>query len=215
MTLTPQIRLYSIVPYDRSAKVAWLLTELGVAFENRRLSREKKELDSPEFLKINPMGRVPALEIDGMVLFESGAICAYLSDLFLDRRMAPALDSSERAQYQQWMYFASCTLDVFQPRVMIVEDIPAGELYSKKLESLQSDLKDGLHTLEQTLRNQSYLIGGRFTTADICVSYHLNWLRLWPELDTVFQDFPSVLAYIERMKKSPSAIQAEVFTYSE
>ena len=70
------IRLHSLVPFDRSVKARWLLNEMGVTYEDRLLDREKKEHESPAFLKLNPMGRVPVLEIGDKVLFESGAICA-------------------------------------------------------------------------------------------------------------------------------------------
>jgi glutathione S-transferase len=210
---SPKFHLYSLHSYDRSAKVRWVLTELNLKYETQWLNREEKEHESPKFLKINPMGRVPVLEIDGQVIFESGAICAYLGDLFSNRSIAPPIDSPERAKYQQWMYFAASTIDVFQTRIMVIEDIPPGEVQQTKQSILQSDLRDALSTLDYALTNQAYLVGNRFTVADICVSYHLYWCRFWPELDVVFQDFPRVKDYLERMKTMPSAVKAEVFSF--
>ena len=77
------VRLYGFAPFDRGAKVRWLLNEMGVKYEDRWMDPEKNEGKSPSFLKLNPMGRVPVAEIGDVVLFESGAICAYLSDLYL------------------------------------------------------------------------------------------------------------------------------------
>jgi glutathione S-transferase len=88
--VTP-IRLHGNAPFDRGGKVRWLLREMGVTYEDRWLDSEKNEIESPAFLKLNPMGRIPVAEIGDRVLFESGAICAYLSDLHLDKGMAPAL----------------------------------------------------------------------------------------------------------------------------
>jgi glutathione S-transferase len=215
MTQFSKIRLYSLNHYDRSAKVRWLLTELGVDFETRWLDRGKKEHESPEFLGINPMGRIPVLEIDDQFIVESGAICAYLGDLFADRGIAPMINSSNRANYQQWMYFAASTLDAFQIRIMVIEDIPPGEVQMTKLNALQSDLRDALTTLDRVFAKQSFLVDNHFTVADICVSYHLYWCKLWPELDSVIRDFPRIVAYLERMKAMPSAIQAKVFSYQE
>jgi glutathione S-transferase len=56
-------------------------------------------------------------------------------------------------------------------------------------------------------------MGSKFTAADVCVGYHIDWFPLWPELDVVMKDFPRVTAYIERMKAMPSAVKAGVFSY--
>src|SRR5439155_20439288 len=138
-------------------------------------------------------------------MFESGAICAYLADLHLDKGMAPALTSPERADYQKWMYFASATVDAIQGQYMIIEDIPAGELRAAKEKALQDDLRGVLEALDQVLSKNSFLVGNRFSTADICVSYQLFWLRLGPELKIVMDEFPRVEAYIDRMVNRPAA----------
>ena len=207
------IRVYSLTSYDRGAKVRWLLTELGVGYESQWLDSDKKEYETPEFLKLNPMGRVPVLQIGDMAMFESGAICSYLGDLYADRGIAPKGDSADRATYQQWMYFASSTLDTVQTRIMVIEDIPAGEVQAQKLATLQSDLREAMVALNRTLSKDSFLVGNRFTVADISVSYHLYWCMMWPELEMVTKDYPRVLSYLERMKSMPSAVKAEVFSY--
>jgi glutathione S-transferase len=208
-TKTSLIRLHGLVSYDRSAKARWLLNEMGVAYEDRWLDREKKENESPAFLKLNPMGRVPVAEVGDESLFESSAICAYLSDLYLEKGMAPALSSPDRAAYQMWMYFAAATVDAFQTRIMVIEDIPPGEVQRTKEKALQEELRDALEALDQTLAKSSFLVGNRFSTADICVSYHLYWLLLWPELKSVMDPFPRVGAYIERMIQRPAANSGE------
>src|SRR4051812_44431862 len=110
----PQLKLYGLTSYDRSAKVRWTLTELGAEFENQFLNREKKENESPAFLKLNPMGRIPVLEVNNHAFFESGAICMYLGDLFSEKGLAPALTAPERPEYLQWIFFASAMLDTIQ-----------------------------------------------------------------------------------------------------
>lgn len=207
------LRLTGLISYDRSAKVRWLLTELGIDFEDRFLDRQKKEHETPDFLKLNPMGRVPVLEMGKQVMFESGAICAFLADQYMERGLAPALDSPDRALYQQWMYFAASTLDMFQIRVMIIEDIPAGKIQTEKLTALQSDLRDAMMTLQHTLSKNQYLVGNSFTAADLCVVYHLDWCKLWPELENIMQDFPQVMKYLERVKNRPASLKANVFSY--
>ncbi|MGZ3698735.1 MAG: glutathione S-transferase family protein [Bdellovibrionota bacterium] len=207
------IRLHSFASFDRSAKVRWLLTEMGLKFEERFLDRKKNEPESPAFLKLNPMGRVPVAEIGDQVMFESGAICAYLSDLHLDKGMAPALTAPERADYQKWMYFASATIDPIQSKIMIIEDIPPGEVQTKKEKAVQEELRDALAALDQVLSKNSFLVGNRFGAADICVSYQLFWLTLWPELKSVMETFPRVGAYLERLTSRPAVVSMKVFDY--
>jgi glutathione S-transferase len=207
------IRLHCLTSYDRGAKARWLLTEMGLKFEDRWIDRDKNEQESPAFLKLNPMGRVPVAEVGDQVLFESGAICAYLADLHLDKGMAPALSAPERADYQKWMYFASTTIDSIQSRVMIIEDIPPGDVQKTKEKNLQDELRDSLEALDQTLSKNSFLVNNRFSAADICVSYHLFWITLWPELKSVMDAFPRVGEYIERMAARPAAQSMKVFDY--
>jgi glutathione S-transferase len=209
------IRIYGLYPYDRSAKARWLLTEVGAAFEDRWLDREKKEYDSPAYLEMNPMGRIPVLEMKDATIFESGAICSFLADRYIDRGVAPGHSSPDRAKYLQWMFFAASTLDTFQARIMIIEDIPEGDVKRTKENALLSEVRDAMNALDLGLRNGSYLVGNRFTAADLCVGYHLYWLRLWPELDAIIGDFPRVTAYLDRLKAMPSAVKAGVFTYKD
>jgi glutathione S-transferase len=162
---------------------------------------------------LNPMGRVPAVEIDDLFFFESGAICAYLADLHLEKGMAPKHGTPERAKYEQWMYFSHCTVDPIQSKIMIIEDIPAGEIQKAKEAAVQSDLRDVCEAINQPLSNGPYLLGSRFSTADICVSYHLYFMRLWPELNQEIVKFPKVVEYLDRLMKMPSAVKAEVFSY--
>ena len=67
--------------------------------------------------------------------------------------------------------------------------------------------------LDQTLSRDSYLVNNQFSTADICVGYHLYFLTLWPELMATIQKFPSVIAYLERLKARPAAIQSKALAY--
>ena len=207
------MRLYSFFPFDRSAKVRWTLTELGLPFEDHQLDREKSENTSEEYLRWNPMGRVPVLRIGDQAMFESAAICAHLADLHIDRGLAPALNSPDRAEYQKWMYFAASTLDVFQTCAMIIEDIPQGPVFTAKTQKLEEDLRDALTAMDRVLAKNEFMVGNRFSVADINLSYALYFQVLWPELAAIHAEFPRIGQYLERMKKHPTAVQAKVFSY--
>lgn len=208
------IKLYSVFTYDRSAKPRWLLEELGVPYQDHWLKRE--ELESPEYLRINPMGRVPTLEIDGRRMIESDAICAYLADRFAakdGRKLAPAPESPERMEYLQWMSFVGGAVQALQTRIQIVEDIPPGELYDTKFKSIQGDLRDVGAMLSIPLERSPTLLASGFSAADACLGYHLYFLYMWPELSSILADFPHVGAYLARLKQRPAAIRAQAFSY--
>ena len=207
---TPNVRIHGFFPYDRGAKSRWLLTELNVSFETRWLDVDAGELDSPEYHKLNPMGRVPAMELDGRLYLESTGICATLADRFPG--LAPTLTSPDRAEYQQWMYFSTSTLDVFTTAIMIIEDIPAGELHTAKLDRLLEHVDDAFGALERTLSKNDYLVGNRFSAADICVSYGLTWMQLWPEFGAAFAKYPSIARYLARLGARPAAIESKALT---
>jgi glutathione S-transferase len=208
------IRIHGAFPYDRGAKARWLLAELGVQFENHWLRMEDGENEKPAHLRLHPMGRIPAMEFGDVTLFESGAMCAYLADQFIDRGLAPSLSSPNRAKYEQWMYFATSTIDPMQTRMMIIEDIPAGELRTTKETALLGEFRDAMSALDQTLGKHGFLVAGKFSASDISVGYHLYWCTFWPEFDGIIREFPSVVAYLERLKNMPSAVEAKVFTYA-
>lgn len=207
------IRIHGAFPYDRGAKSRWLLTEMGVPFESCWLDIEKGEFESPEYLKLHPMGRVPALQIGDVSMFESGAMCSYLADRFSEKGFAPKGATAERAIYEQWMYFAHTTIDPIQSKIMIIEDMAPGEARATKETRLFEELRDAMHALNLTLSKNSYLVANQFSAADICLSYHLYWLQLWPELNVIIKDFPKVVSYLDRMKNRPAAVQLKVFSF--
>jgi glutathione S-transferase len=96
------ITLY-YAPHTRAARVAFLLEELGVAYERKTLSLSTGDNKQPAYLTVHPHGLVPALRDGDVVIFETAAICMYLADRFSERRLAPAPGTAERAAYYQWV----------------------------------------------------------------------------------------------------------------
>lgn len=209
------ITLYGLTSYDRSSKVRWLLEEMGVEYKDVWLNREKKEHEHPNYLKINPLGRVPAVEIDGQVVLESGAICTMLADKFPDKKMSPQVSSPERGKFLQWMFMSEASVAPFNSKIMIIEDIPPGEVFQAKENALRTEVRDFAEFLNSVLSKQEYLLASGFSAADICMSYQLYIACLWPEMSSIINDFPSLTNYLERVQKRPAAIKANVFSYKE
>jgi len=86
-------------PQSRAIRPRWLLEEIGVPYELKRLNLQAGEQKKPGYLKINPNGTVPALVDGDLALFESAAICQYLADKFPEKRLAPPVGTPERGRY--------------------------------------------------------------------------------------------------------------------
>ncbi len=104
-------------PNSRSVRIVWLLEELGLDYELEVFKLGEKAMRAPEYLKIHPGGRVPALEDEGVVLFESGAIVEYLLARYGQGRMVPDVASPEFAMYLQWLHYAE---GMIMPQVNII-----------------------------------------------------------------------------------------------
>ncbi|GMQ88106.1 MAG: glutathione S-transferase family protein [Gammaproteobacteria bacterium] len=179
----------------RALRPRWLLEEMQLPYQLHLIDLFGGEANGPEYLRINPHGTVPAAEIDGQVMLESGAICQWLTDRFPDKGFAPAHSSKERMQYEQWMYFTLGTLELpvwltflhtaILPEAQRVPDIVgwAAERNTPMLEILNTKLE-----------GKDYLLGTQFTTADIMVGSTL----LWQEESV--QKYPALQAYTERLK---------------
>ncbi|NOY25484.1 MAG: glutathione S-transferase [Oligoflexia bacterium] len=100
------MKLYGFGP-SRSARYLWTLLELGVPFERVDVDLSKGEHGRPDFLALNPMGRVPVLVAGDLVLTESFAICTWLADRHPDRGLIPAPGSADRGQHDRWMFFCA------------------------------------------------------------------------------------------------------------
>lgn len=188
-----QITFYTN-PVSRGAVVRWLLTELEVTYDTVILEYDSTEsphgIKSADYLAINPMGKVPALKDGEIVITETAAICAYLTDKFADKQLAPALNSPLRGEYYRWLFFAH---GVLEPAVL------ANSMNLIVPESQQSTAGYGTYdnvisTLRSKLATGHYVCGDSFTTADLylanALSFYLQF-KLIPELP----EFTNYVAY--------------------
>ena len=149
------IRLYG-VPWSRASRCLWLLEELGVEYENVPIAKTR----TPEYLAVNPNGRIPAL-IDGdVVMFESLAINLYLAKRFPTELSAKSL--AEEADVLKWSFWAQSELETFFEGIATLEQIAA-------------EWHDGPpRVLDDALVANGFLVGGRFTVADLNVANMFN-----------------------------------------
>jgi glutathione S-transferase len=162
--------------FSRASIVHWYLEELQLPYEFIRLDMQAGEHHQPEFLAINPFGKVPAI-VDGDVkLFESGAILMYLAD-----KAGAFASVSDRAIANQWVLFANSTLATG----IFVEPNRAKEM---------PILMGGL---EQIFTSQDYIMGNIFTAADVAVGSMLNYIPMMLKLD--LSEYPKVMEYMQRV----------------
>lgn len=199
------IKLYHFYIQDRSDRVRWLLEEMKVPYENVLINKDKGELQSQDYLKINPMGRVPTL-VDGDVrIFESGAICLYLADKYSYGTLAPKIeDAHVRAKYLQWMVWSVASLECVAVRMFTHTrtESETKETYAFVEEQCRILAKP----LVLQLKNHDYILESGFSAADIMLGTVL------PGAQSFLADkHVEIRNYLERLKKRPSAISAQVF----
>lgn len=194
------IRLHH-VSQSRSFRILWLLEELGLDYDLKHWDFFDKSMRAPEFLKLSPAGRVPALEIDSRVLFESGAIAQYLCETRPERELAPAVGSAERADFLEWIHFAetigSLLANLTQHHIVLREPAMRSEtvmrLEAKRLEKC-------LSVIEKAVSGREYLLASGFSAADVAVTYGIIIGQRFVDLDK----FPAVRGYYARLSARPA-----------
>jgi glutathione S-transferase len=193
------VRLYH-VPNSSSQRVLWLLEEIGEPYDLTVLGDRASRLDDPEHMARHPMGRVPVVENDGEFIFESAAICLHIADSYPTAGLIPPPGTQERGLVYQWSLFAITEIQakMIQSR-MSRESDPQGS------ETAKESLLEAARVLEKALDGHDYLVGNRFTVADILVSATLAGVR---RLD-VAELPPGLNAYLDAMDARPAKQRAE------
>lgn len=180
------ITLYH-VPQSRSMRVLWLLNELGVEFQLVSLPFDKS-LRRPEFLSLSPAGRVPALEIEGERMFESGAIMEYLCEKFPERGLGRMPGDMDRMAWLVWLHFAETISQhvaiLTQQHIMLYEDHMRSptvmQLEARRLAKCYDAIEARLST---PVENRDYLLTGGFSACDIAVGQVVYMARHFASLD--------------------------------
>jgi glutathione S-transferase len=186
-------------PNTRSSGALTLLEELGVPYDLRVLNMKAGEQRRPEYLAVNPMGKVPALRHGDALVTEQVAIFLYLADLFPDAGLAPQIGDPLRGPYLRWMvYYAGC----FEPAVI---DCATARDPAPLPMSPYGDYDTMLKTVTDQLAKGPYLLGDRFTAADVLWGGALTWttmFKLVPEL-------PVITDYISRCTARPAVARVK------
>jgi glutathione S-transferase len=189
-----ELTLFHAIP-SRGLVVHWMLEELNVPYELHMLDLDAEDHKKPEYLAINPMGKVPALRHGEKIVTETAAICTYLAEAFPDAGLQIPVGSPLRADYLRWLFFAPVTAE---PSILWQAlGCNAADPDYKPFAELDSVAS----TLQQALHNGEFIVGDQFTAADVMIGSTLYWgLTLMP----VFPKIPELITYWEGLARRPA-----------
>ena len=202
------MKLYEFGP-TRSIRARWILQELGVDFDAVSVDLTRREHCSPDFLELNPAGKVPVL-IDGdLVLSESIAIVLYLAEKYPGRGFIPA-DLKLRADFYRWILFAVTELE--QPWWRIAKHThlyPEQDRLPADVALARRDFLPMAAVLEKHMKSRNFVVGDRVTAADFVLAYTLDVA----DETQLLGECPALRCYLERMYARPRAPQriADIF----
>ena len=187
-------------PLSRGRIVRWMLEEIGRPYQTKILEFGHS-MKAPEYLAINPMGKVPALRHGETVITEAAAICLYLADAFPEAGLAPPPGSRERGPYYRWFFFGAGPLEAATTDKALGFEIPV------EREGLvgYGNLERTLAAIEGALYRGDYIAGDHFTAADVYVGSHIGWGMAGGGIDKR----PAFERYWAMLSARPAAIRAK------
>jgi glutathione S-transferase len=182
-------------PMSRGRIVHWMLEEIGIPYETKIVSLEKREHKSPEYLAINPMGKIPTIVHNGTIVTEAAAICAYLADAFPNTGLAPALNEAARGTYYRWMFFAAGCVEP-----ALIDKMFARPPVERPTALGYGNYQDTLNAIEKAISPGPWVLGERFSAADVYLGSLIGWGMFTKALEprTAFQ------TYFERCSQRPA-----------
>jgi glutathione S-transferase len=186
-------------PMSRGRIVRWMLEEVAEPYETVLLDYGTT-MKAPEYLAINPMGKVPAIKHGDTVVTEAAAICAYLADIFPEKELAPPPGDRRRGPYYRWMFFAAGPLEASVTAKALGLLAPA----DKSALAGYGTFDQTIDALERAVGDTAYICGDQFTAADVYVGAQLGWGMMFGTIAKrpVFEE------YFGRLQGRPAARRA-------
>jgi glutathione S-transferase len=185
---------YYTNPQSRGLIAHWMLEEVGQPYQTTWLAWGPTGHKSPEYLKINPMGKVPALRHDSRIITEAAAICLYLAEAFPQAQLKPGPEAL--ADYYRWTLFCAGPVEQAVTSKSMGWQVPEGRQSTVGFGSYE----EVVSTLESALKGRDYVCGDQFSAADVYVGSTVDWGVGFGTLPKL----PTFLAYQERMRARPA-----------
>lgn len=191
---------FHYAPQSRAFGTRVLLEELGVPYDLHVLDIRTGEQLKPDYLAVNPMGKVPAISHRGVVVTEQAAVALYLGDLFSEAGMAPAIDDPRRGAYLRWMVFYGSSFEpALVDHALKRPPLPRNNAPYADYETVVSIVN------EQVRRAAPFWLGEQFSVADVLWGSALLWVTSFG----IFEKTPEVAAYVERITSRPAFRKAQ------
>ena len=195
------LKLWGRVNSSNVQKVLWLCEELGIAYERIEAGMQFGVVNEPAYRSMNPNGRIPTIDDDGFILWESNSIVRYLAAKHAPNALYPA-DLKVRADAERWMDWATSTQGgVIVPVFWSLIRTPADKRDTAKLAADVKSLGEVMRALEQGLQGRKYVAGEAFSIGDIPVG--INTYRFFA-LDIERPSLPNVEAWYKRLCERPA-----------
>lgn len=186
-------------PMSRGRIVRWMLEEVGVPYRTVVLDYGTT-MKLPEYLAINPMGKVPAITHRSVTVTETAAVCAYLADAFPQAGLAPEPGDAQRGTYYRWLFFAAGPVEAAGSAKSLGLLAPP----DKKGQVGYGSFEDTVDALESAVREGPYILGDRFSAADVYVGSQIGWGLMFKTIEAR----PAFVAYSQRLRERPAARRA-------
>jgi len=192
------LTLYHAAP-SRSSIARWMLEELGEPYDLHVLSLANGEQRAPDYLAVNPMGKVPTLKHGDTVITEAAAICTYLADEFPQARLNVPVGDPRRGAYLRWLFFApSCIEPAITDRAFPRKEEPRRGMLG------YGDFDTVMAVAAAAVEPGPYLIGEQFTAADVVLGSTLRWGMMFG----ILPKRPEFVAYVGRLEQRPALKRA-------
>jgi glutathione S-transferase len=193
------LTLYHAAP-SRSSIVRWMLEEIGEPYDIHLLSLSKEEQRAPDYLAVNPMGKVPALKHGDVVITEAAAICTYLADAFPKAGLSVPIGEPRRGIYLKWLFFGpSCIEPAMMDRAAPRKEEPRRGMLG------YGDFDTVMDVVAKAVAAGPHIMGEQFTAADVVIGSGLRFgmmFKLLPER-------PEFTAYVGRLALRPALQRAQ------
>ena len=182
-------------PMSRGRIARWMLEEAGQPYETVLLDYADA-MKAPDYLAINPMGKVPALRHGDVIVTETAAICAYLADAFPDAGLAPPPRSPARGAYYRWLFFAAGPVEAAVTAKSLGLLAPA----DRKAMVGYGTFDETIDALERAVSQGPYICGDEFSAADVYVGSQIGWGLMFKSIP----ERPAFMDYIARIHSRPA-----------
>ena len=178
----------------RSFTTLWMMEETGQPYERILIDTTTGAQKSSDYLAINPMGKVPALQDGDATMAEAAAICTYVADRYPDAHLAPSVDDPRRAKYLSWMFFAPSCIEPAIMQIFTKLEVPASA-------AGWGEATQVFDVLDRAVEKGPWLLGEDFSAADVVIGAGLNFAT---RLFKMVPARPSFDRYLDRCAARPA-----------